>query len=110
MFFLRETSPMGAEPASERAGFIARMPVAQSSASKTPRVKLLQDGLAQDVEIAFGGPGALDHSHENDFVGDIAVATCKPKAHASHFERDSGNAIGPLPRLSQWELAADPER
>jgi hypothetical protein len=28
---------------------------------------------------------ALDHSHENDFVGDIAVATCKPKAHASHF-------------------------
>jgi hypothetical protein len=48
---------MGAEPASERAGFIARMPVAQSSASKTPRVKLLQDGLAQDVGIALGGAG-----------------------------------------------------
>jgi hypothetical protein len=76
---------MGAEPATERAGFIARMPAAQSSASKTPRVKLLQDGLAQDVEIALGGPGALDHSHENDFMADIAVATCKPKAHASHF-------------------------
>jgi hypothetical protein len=55
--FLRGTSPMGAEPASERAGFIARMPVAQSSASKTPRVKLLQDGLAQDVGIALGGAG-----------------------------------------------------
>jgi hypothetical protein len=97
MFFLRETSPMGAEPARERAGFIARMPVAQSSASKTPRVKLLQDGLAQDVEIAFGGPGALDHSHENDFVGDIPVATCKPKVHARLRTRQ---------RECDWAIAA----
>jgi hypothetical protein len=64
------------------------MPAAQSSASKTPRVILLHDGFTQDVGIALAGPGELDHSAGNDFVGEIAVATCKSKGHAGHFECD----------------------
>jgi hypothetical protein len=70
------------------------MLTAQSSASKTPPVNLVQDGFTQNVGIALAGLGELDHSPGNDLVSEIAAATRKSKGHAGHFECDPEDALG----------------
>jgi len=47
---------------------IARMPAAQSNASKTPRVGCFKDDFTRDVGIALAGLDELDQSPGNEFV------------------------------------------
>src|SRR6266540_3476096 len=86
---------------------LCSMPAAQSSASKTPRVMLLQDGFTQNVGIALAGLGELDHSPGNDLVGEIAVATCKSQGHAGHFKCDPEDALGLGISLEAVEVRRD---
>jgi hypothetical protein len=70
----------------------------------------LSDGFTQDVGIALAGPGELDHSPGDNFVGEIAAATCKLKGHAGHFECDPEDALGLGIALEAVEVRRDGHR
>src|SRR5262245_34536021 len=57
-----------------------------------PLAKFLQDAFTQKVGITLAGLGKFDDALGDDFVGEIA-AVRKPKGYASHFERDSQDAL-----------------
>jgi hypothetical protein len=69
---------------------IARMPAAQSNASKTPRVERFQDDFTRDVGMRSRPARARSFAWQR--LREIA-ASRKPKGHAGRFECNPDDAL-----------------